>query len=530
MHTPPDVPGYLLREVLGRGGCGLVYRATQVAVGRDVAIKIDNRVLATDRDRRRFFREVNAAGRLSGHPHVIGLYDAGALPDGRPYLVMELCTGGSLAELTRARGGLSPDEVREIGVRLADALGAAHEIGVLHRDIKPANILVNRYGMVGLADFGLASILTPDTEQSATREALTPAYAAPEAFALTEPAPSADVYSFGATLYASLTGRPPRFPELGSPSIATILRMHDEPIPNLPWVPEPLMEVIFRSMASDPAARYPDGYAVREALARIPAGGAATTGFVAPPSQNRFISGPVADLSVPVASVPVADRSKTGGGRHLSQQAEARPSGLRLPRAALVMSAVVVFAALVAGGVWAFAPWGDRAEGTAAPRATASAPKATQGSGQKVAGVDYGVPTTTTDCAAAGVGGRCIVDAECWSGMVVIVGQVTIERRACEESHGWETFAIAPLPKDALTSNQQTLAEHPEVRKVCDKAVMFKSRRGSALNVPAAQWRVDVLPPSERAYDDGVRVYRCVANIVNTSGDGTTGSAFTTSK
>ena len=172
MHRPPEVPGYVIREVLGSGGCATVYLATQVVVGRDVAVKIDNRTLNTERDQRRFFREVNAAGRLSDHPHVIGLYDAGTLADGRPYLVMELCTGGSLATVLKQRGGLPPGEVRALGVGLADALGAAHALGVLHRDIKPGNILVNRYGMVGLADFGLASIITDDAEQSATLESL----------------------------------------------------------------------------------------------------------------------------------------------------------------------------------------------------------------------------------------------------------------------------------------------------------------------------------------------------------------------
>lgn len=211
MHRPPDVPGYAIRDVLGSGGCATVYLATQIVVGRDVAVKIDNRTLTTERDQRRFYREVNAAGRLSDHPNVIGLYDAGTLADGRPYLVMELCTGGSLATVLKRRGGLPPDEVQAMSVGLADALGAAHSLGVLHRDLKPGNILVNRYGMVGLADFGLASIITADAEQSATLESLTPAYAPPEAFSLVEPAPSADVYSFGATLYALLSGRPPRF-------------------------------------------------------------------------------------------------------------------------------------------------------------------------------------------------------------------------------------------------------------------------------------------------------------------------------
>src|SRR5262249_13017464 len=157
MVSAPDIPGYHVGDVLGSGGFATVYRCWQLRGGRAVAVKVDNRVLFSERDRRRFVREVTAAGRLSGHPHVIDVYDAGTLPDGRPYLVMELCPAGSLHDALHRSGPMSPVQVRDIGVRISDALAAAHAAGVLHRDIKPANILVNRYGLVGLSDFGLAS-------------------------------------------------------------------------------------------------------------------------------------------------------------------------------------------------------------------------------------------------------------------------------------------------------------------------------------------------------------------------------------
>src|SRR5690242_16726207 len=171
--------GYEIIETLGQGGFGTVYRARQLSVGREVALKIDSRVLGSDRDKRRFMREVTAAGRLSGHPHVVAVYDAGVLADGRPYMVLELCPNGSLSDRLRDRGPFPAAEVRDIGVNIADALTSAHAAGVLHRDVKPANILVNRYGGVALADFGLAVIPRPGLESSATREALTPAYASP---------------------------------------------------------------------------------------------------------------------------------------------------------------------------------------------------------------------------------------------------------------------------------------------------------------------------------------------------------------
>ena len=193
MVSAPDIPGHRVAGILGTGGFSTVYRSWQLAVGREVAVKIDNRVLHSDRDQRRFVREVTAAGRLSGHPHVIDVYDAGTLADGRPFLVMELCPAGSLDDALRRHGPMSPAQVRDIGIRICDALAAAHAVGILHRDIKPANILVNRYGMVGLSDFGLASIMAAGGEQSVTRDALTPAYASPETFRREEPTVAADL-------------------------------------------------------------------------------------------------------------------------------------------------------------------------------------------------------------------------------------------------------------------------------------------------------------------------------------------------
>jgi hypothetical protein len=263
----PEIPGHRIAGVLGKGGFATVYRGWQLAVGREVAVKVDNRILFSERDRRRFVREVTAAGRLSGHPHVIDVYDAGTLSDGRPYMVMELCPVGSLNDVVDRNGPMAPAKVRDIGIRIADALAAAHAAGVLHRDIKPANILVNRYGMVGLSDFGLASILAAEGEQSVTRSALTPAYAPPESFRGAEPTVAADLYSLAATLYALLAGRPPCFPaDGGLPSIATIMSLHDKPVDDLPGVPPELMAALRWGLATDPAMRPHSAAALRNAL------------------------------------------------------------------------------------------------------------------------------------------------------------------------------------------------------------------------------------------------------------------------
>ena len=267
MTATPDIPGHDVVGVIGKGGFATVYRGWQVAVGREVAVKVDNRVLLSERDRRRFVREVTAAGRLSGHPHVIDIYDAGTLGDGRPYMVMEFCPEGSLADAIRRDGVMNPGRVRDIGIRIADALAAAHAADVLHRDVKPGNILVNRYGMVGLSDFGLASILAAEGEQSVTREAFTPAYASPETFRGHEPTAASDLYSLAATLYDLLAGRPPRFPaDGGTPSVATLIALHEEPVADIPGVPSALMATLRRSLAADPAVRPRSAGELRDAL------------------------------------------------------------------------------------------------------------------------------------------------------------------------------------------------------------------------------------------------------------------------
>src|SRR2546429_5450155 len=167
---------------------------------------------------------------------------------------MELCPAGSLADALHRDGPMSPAQVRDIGVRISDALAAAHAAGVLHRDIKPANILINRYGLVGLSDFGLASITAAGGEQSASREALTPAFAPPEAFRGGEPTVAGDIYSLVATLYALLAGRPPRSPAGRDPGIPAIIAPHDQPVDDVPGTPPGPMASLRRGPPADPAA------------------------------------------------------------------------------------------------------------------------------------------------------------------------------------------------------------------------------------------------------------------------------------
>jgi hypothetical protein len=491
--TAPDIPGHRVGGVLGAGGFATVYRCWQLAVGREVAVKVDNRVLLTERDRRRFLREVTAAGRLSGHPHVIDVYDAGTLADGRPYLVMELCPAGSLNDALRRHGPMPAAQVRDIGIRLADALAAAHASGVLHRDIKPANILVNRFGMVGLSDFGLASIISAHGEQTASREALTPAYSSPETFRGEEPSVLADVYSLAATLYALLAGRPPRFAADGrQPGLATIMSLHNRPVEDVPGTPPELMALLRAGLSPDPAARPHSAAALRDALADPRRYAAATP------------AGHASQASAPSAA-------RHGSLSQAAREPEATAARRRLRYLALAAGLVVIIAAALLIGA-RFLPHGSAP--AAAPARTGTSPPA-QGSGAAATEV-FGIGTTSAGCPATRrvAAARCPASPECFGGLVVSAGSATAEHTACKRSHDWETFAIAILPARVRTFDQDAVSADPAVRTVCSEAMMLASRRGRARRLPAPAWRIQVLPPSEAAFDSGTRVYRCLANEI----------------
>ncbi|HEY0697614.1 MAG TPA: serine/threonine-protein kinase, partial [Micromonospora sp.] len=319
-NTPPGalplpvVPGLTDLEVFARGGYATVYRATQASVGREVAVKVENRTLDSERDQRRFLREARAAGRMSSHPHVVDLFDAGVTADQHPYLIMELCDG-SYAERMR-HSPLSAAEARDLGVKIADALADAHQLGVLHRDVKPANILHSRFNPAVLADFGLA-VLAEARDSSVTLEVLTPAYAPPEMFRHQPPSPAVDVYALCATLYAVMHGKPPRWQTDRNPSLITLMELFSHPIPELPGIPAELIAILRAGMANNPADR-PTAEQLRDLLAAVPLGPAGPTVQTSTAPTSGGPSGaPVS--GAPVSGSPATPTSGgTGGGIYLS--------------------------------------------------------------------------------------------------------------------------------------------------------------------------------------------------------------------
>ena len=230
LSLPARFGDYELLEELGRGGMGVVYRARQISLGREVALKMILRgQLASNADRERFEAEARAAARLD-HPGIVPVYEVGEI-DGRPYFTMKFIGGTTLAQQL-ADGPLPPRGAATLLARVARAIDFAHQRGVLHRDLKPSNILLDSAGLPHVTDFGLAKQIADAASLTRTGAVLgTPAYMAPEqaAGARGQVGPHSDVYSLGVILYAMLTGRPPF--QAASPVDTVLMVLEQDPVP-----------------------------------------------------------------------------------------------------------------------------------------------------------------------------------------------------------------------------------------------------------------------------------------------------------
>ncbi|MFF2191771.1 protein kinase [Streptomyces sp. NPDC058157] len=299
---------YRVTSVVGRGGMGVVAKAVDEVLGREVAVKLlraytDAAPAELADLRTRMRREAQAAARIR-HTGVVTVHDV-TEDQGLPVIVMELVDGPSLDAVVARRGALDPYEAAAIGAKLMDALDAAHRAGVLHRDVKPGNVLLERGGRVVLTDFGIASMQNPDDEELAklTRSGEIVGsldYLPPERAQGREPGPASDIWSLGMTLYAAVEGVSPfRRTSVWS----TLSAIVAEPLPEARRA-GPLGPVLQALMAKDPESR-PTADQARTLLETVAAG----AGTTAPTTHQP---GPAAP-GTPGVAVPVAGPALPGG-------------------------------------------------------------------------------------------------------------------------------------------------------------------------------------------------------------------------
>ncbi len=359
---------FKIENEIGRGGMGVVYRATQVSLGRPVALKVIAGALAHDEGfRERFERESRLAASLD-HPNVIPVYAAGE-DEGVLFIAMRFVDGTDLRSVLSAEGALEPMRAAGVVAQVAAALDAAHELGLVHRDVKPANVLVAARGggeHVYLTDFGLTKRSASDSGLTAAGEWVgTLDYVAPEQLRGNQVDGRADVYALGCVLYEALTGGVP-FPR--EDDVGKLWAHISDPPPwaldTAPDTPRVLAEVAQRAMEKDPDDRFEDaGEMGRQALAAVP-------GFGDTGARARMAAGRSprarrrAEMAAPTPRGPFSlgsRRSRAGTAALATGTTEVIPDADRrrvasprrriaLAAAALLVACAVVAVALALGG------------------------------------------------------------------------------------------------------------------------------------------------------------------------------------
>ncbi|MEU1911884.1 serine/threonine-protein kinase [Streptomyces massasporeus] len=384
---------YRLGKVLGRGGMGTVWRAEDETLGRTVAVKELRFPTNIDQEEKRrlitrTLREAKAIARIRNNSAVT-VFDV-VQEDDRPWIVMELVEGKSLAEVIREDGLLEPKRAAEVGLAVLDVLRSAHREGILHRDVKPSNVLISDDGRVVLTDFGIAQVEGDPSITSTGMLVGAPSYISPERARGHKPGPAADLWSLGGLLYAAVEGAPPY--DKGS-AIATLTAVMTEPLEE-PKNAGPLKDVIHGLLTKDPAQRLDD------------AGARAMLNSVLHAPETPEPEPMDATKVVPLPAQPDRSSRKGGssgsGGKRGEEAGERLRGALRSVRKAASGSAAAGAAAASAKSGAAEASSGSAGTASSASDSgadrsgTAGASPAKPGSGADTAAGERGAPETKT--------------------------------------------------------------------------------------------------------------------------------------
>ncbi len=311
---------YQLADRIGRGGMAEVWKARDLLLDREVAIKVLFPENAADPAFvERFRREAQSAAGLN-HPNIVGVYDWGQ--HGSTYfMAMEFVPGNTLAQIIRRYGSLRADVAARIGAQVADALAFAHRNGVIHRDVKPANILITDAGVAKVADFGIARAIDAGHDEGLTQEGSvmgTATYFSPEQAKGEGADPRSDMYSLGIVLYEMVAGRPPFVAET---ALATAYKqVHDNPVPLpqvAPGVPVKFAAIVAKCLAKEPRVRYATADGMRDDLRNFLAGNKVIAyeqaGGRMPMFNDEFDAPTTAVTTVPASAVTGSGATRTDG-------------------------------------------------------------------------------------------------------------------------------------------------------------------------------------------------------------------------
>jgi peptide/nickel transport system substrate-binding protein len=313
VSPPPEIPGYQHLDLLGMGGFADVFLYEQRSMGsRKVAVKVLLQGLRSD-TQQAFEDEARAMARLSSHPSIVSVIDAGQTPEGRAYLVMEHCPGAHLGSQVKNRP-LNLAKAVEVAIQVAGAVETAHAAGIIHRDIKPANILFTEYNRPALTDFGIS---TSTTSNQGKAVGVSVPWAPPEQLAAgAETDVTGDVYSLAATLYTVLAGHPPFWRAEGPNDSMTMGgRIVNDPVPPLGRddVPASLQRVLDVAMSKNAGQRYPTALEFARALQQV--------------QLELHLPVTAADVRVELVQAESEDETEFGGTIAAEFAIEATPTG-----------------------------------------------------------------------------------------------------------------------------------------------------------------------------------------------------------